>query len=687
MPEFPDESISPSDAGDAGDGATPPAGGSPSPADADALAGRIVRYLDGQSSADEVTALGATLHADPAARDLFVRMCLLESRLVEKFAPGRRELVSDLVLDDVADAAAGGDSRTQALTMPAITGGRTGVAGQVGDEDDDDAGVVANGGTPPEWRPRMVVPARHPRRWAAAGLAAAVLVGVGTWAWVGRTGREGETALVEPTTRVAPAPVPPPVVATVGGSVGVEWDGPALTVGTEVRAGTAVALRAGLLELRFADGATVVLQGPGRATPDGRGSVALAAGRLTALVPPPAHGFAVRTPTADVVDRGTEFGVGTSGTAGGVDGRTDVMVFEGRVELARAGDGTGGDTGGAATTRPAAPPAPARSLWAGEAATVDAGGTVAAARAEPLAFVRVAELNARLRAGSGLAYDRWAAYRYALARDPDVVAYYPFEAGDDVGGAAGTLSNASVAGRALDGVADGDDGARPRWVPGRWPQKRALWFARAGNPRVLLPPAAADSPIAASAGTNVGPAATGATATGPFTVAAWVMARSDAPSGRAAIVARGRAYAEQFALETEAGDCRAWVRQQPASGQAPGEVAGPKLAADRWRHVALAYDPAGPTLSLYLDGALVKANPAPPTVWRPADPVTVGCRAAAADGYLPSFDGGVDELVFLRRSLSAAEVRRMYEAGRPDGLTSGGADPASRGRRGVVSRG
>ncbi|MDB5297676.1 MAG: hypothetical protein JWO31_3659, partial [Phycisphaerales bacterium] len=88
--------------------------------DLDALAGQIVRYLAADLPADGVAALGEALRSDPAARDLFVRLCLLESHLVEKYAPGGRELMADLVLDEVADpAAAGADSRTEAVAMPA----------------------------------------------------------------------------------------------------------------------------------------------------------------------------------------------------------------------------------------------------------------------------------------------------------------------------------------------------------------------------------------------------------------------------------------------------------------------------------------------------------------------------------------------------------------------------------------
>src|SRR6185436_1902405 len=52
-------------------------------------------------------------------------------------------------------------------------------------------------------------------------------------------------------------------------------------------------------------------------------------GTLAATVPPKAHGFAVSTPRARVVDLGTEFGVRVN-----VAGQTDVHVLQGEVTLA-----------------------------------------------------------------------------------------------------------------------------------------------------------------------------------------------------------------------------------------------------------------------------------------------------------------------------------------------------------------
>jgi hypothetical protein len=51
-------------------------------------------------------------------------------------------------------------------------------------------------------------------------------------------------------------------------------------------------------------------------------------GQATARVPEPLKGFTIKTPVVDVIDQGTEFGV-----AAREDGFTDVIVFDGKVDL------------------------------------------------------------------------------------------------------------------------------------------------------------------------------------------------------------------------------------------------------------------------------------------------------------------------------------------------------------------
>lgn len=95
----------------------------------------------------------------------------------------------------------------------------------------------------------------------------------------------------------------------------------------ELKAGP-LRLIEGMLKLRFKSGAEVTLTGPMRFDLRSANSGFLHTGDLFAHVPKPAVGFAVQTPTAKVVDLGTEFGVSVDES-----GATNVSVREGSVEV------------------------------------------------------------------------------------------------------------------------------------------------------------------------------------------------------------------------------------------------------------------------------------------------------------------------------------------------------------------
>lgn len=129
-----------------------------------------------------------------------------------------------------------------------------------------------------------------------------------------------------------------------------------------VAAGDVLSLAGGLVELSYADGTAVVLEGPVSFELRGPAEGRLSRGRLTATLGGKSpmgtrNPFAVHTPSAVITDLGTQFGVEVDTT-----GRTDVRVLEGVVELAAVA------SLGAV--------APAR-LAAGNAAEVDDTGRIA----------------------------------------------------------------------------------------------------------------------------------------------------------------------------------------------------------------------------------------------------------------------------------------------------------------------
>jgi hypothetical protein len=97
--------------------------------------------------------------------------------------------------------------------------------------------------------------------------------------------------------------------------------------GSQLTAGQRLELSTGLVEITFADGAAVVLEGPATFDVHAPGKAELHEGRLAAVVPERAHGFQIATSRLNVVDLGTEFGLMTE-----PEGPTEVHVFNGLVK-------------------------------------------------------------------------------------------------------------------------------------------------------------------------------------------------------------------------------------------------------------------------------------------------------------------------------------------------------------------
>lgn len=86
-------------------------------------------------------------------------------------------------------------------------------------------------------------------------------------------------------------------------------------------------LAAGQVEIAFASGVKVLLRGPAELDLQSATRAKLYRGELSAHVPEGAEGFVVDTPSVEVVDLGTEFGISVNAA-----GATDVHVFQGVVE-------------------------------------------------------------------------------------------------------------------------------------------------------------------------------------------------------------------------------------------------------------------------------------------------------------------------------------------------------------------
>lgn len=178
------------------------------------------------------------------------------------------------------------------------------------------------------------------RRWytLAVAIAACLLVAVGATvlrqdprnlvATPGGNGNTSNAGQVQATI----TPVATEYVAqVVDATDDVRWVGNSapFDFGLRVGSGERIAVASGVLRLQYFSGAIIILHGPASFTPTGPDSGHLAAGKLTGRVSgSQANSFRLTTPSADVIDLGTEFGVAVSDTSA-----TDVCVFDGEVEV------------------------------------------------------------------------------------------------------------------------------------------------------------------------------------------------------------------------------------------------------------------------------------------------------------------------------------------------------------------
>lgn len=174
----------------------------------------------------------------------------------------------------------------------------------------------ATPGAPAAPATRPFVPPARPRAvfaaWAQAAAAAIIIAG-GAGLWYGLRDAAPQDG----------------AIAEIVDDRLVDW-GPAtdaLTADRRVRAGR-VEIESGTLTLRFRSGATVNAIGPATMRIESDMLVRLDSGQATAHVPHWAAGFTVETPDVEIVDLGTEFGV-----VARRDGKTDVVVFDGEVDL------------------------------------------------------------------------------------------------------------------------------------------------------------------------------------------------------------------------------------------------------------------------------------------------------------------------------------------------------------------
>jgi hypothetical protein len=146
----------------------------------------------------------------------------------------------------------------------------------------------------------------------------------------------------------APLKTAPASVATVHALADVTWarDAKPAALLSSVQVGQQFEFSKGTVELVFHTGADVKIFGPAKFTVQSDMSIICSRGRVNTLVGESGKGFTIDTPKARIVDLGTQFGVDISET-----GDTQVVVFQGSVDLEKSAAGAAKSTNAEKWTR------------------------------------------------------------------------------------------------------------------------------------------------------------------------------------------------------------------------------------------------------------------------------------------------------------------------------------------------
>jgi hypothetical protein len=389
----------------------------------------------------------------------------------------------------------------------------------------------------------------------------------------------------------------------------------------------------GLAEITMDTGATVIVESPAEFELETKSRIYLKSGRLVVNIENSSEDrFVVRTPQATVVDLGTEFGVEID-----AQGNTQTHVFQGEAELRSGSDPLKYSS--------------ALSLKVGQGGRSDAAGNLKPARLNDRVFVRKEHFDTEVLAEKGSPYHRWKAYHNKLYADPSLVVHYTFE--EQVSSPDRVLNQAPVTGAALHGVL-GADGPKPTWVQGRLAGKTAIRFERGKQQTIVIPAEPAFS------------------INGPVTVSSWVYYPNPAQMGGHLISCRQDYHVNfQFSIFDDnysiIGQRNQFelLRFNSKSDRGCYSRAFAQQAGV-WYHFVVTHDTR--TAAFYVNGELFESKPYTTAITERPTEVILG--ALKVDGkYIlreGDFDGIVDELMVFNRSLAAAEIRRLYEAGQPD---------------------
>jgi hypothetical protein len=404
---------------------------------------------------------------------------------------------------------------------------------------------------------------------------------------------------------------PAPIVARISGGSGVRFGGTGVSANLDKGLASGFfRLVEGIVQITFARGAELMITAPAEFEILSEMRVLLKSGKLSAKVPEQARGFTIETPTATLVDLGTEFAADVDR-----DGNGEVHVFRGEVIV---------------KPRSLTDSRPLR-LIGTQATRVDAASaTPAGIEVDPARFVRQFE-------------EPESSYSHLISKlGPD--AYLRMEP---------TIDGCSL-------IDSGSPGGVGRIVLG--PGRATPWSPGClGSSLRLRGPSFRDY-----ATLPFPPKRFGKT----LSVVAWVFAESR--PRWASIVKRWGMPGDRcfhFGLSSDDGDLEVHVAQP--DGAEPLAREGRPLPTGRWHHVAFVAD--GSFLRLYRNGVEVAKAECSGLLPGTLDVLGVGTKlnvpGTEPDPIEPGYwHGRLDEVSIFCRALEPYEIHQLHQAAlRPDG--------------------
>jgi hypothetical protein len=465
---------------------------------------------------------------------------------------------------------------------------------------------------------------QQPLLWAMAAALAALLC-VTSFFWGGQHATRKNVAAISPAEETNLG------CAMLTRTVNAAWEGHDAPDqnGDTLRAG-GLHLKSGLAQIEFFSGATLLLEGDADLEIVSSSEAICRHGKVRVRVPPPARGFKLQAPGMNLVDLGTEFGLQVNRD----NQRAEVQVFEGEVEAHPDG-------------------AAQLNLKKGEGVSSQNHTLTRLASVQPGDFVGIEKLDALSVAQKKNRYAAWSGWTQQMRHDPRLVAFFPLQRLNQWDRLAGNLAlpEDSLKNGGIVGAS---------WAQGRWPMKDALEFKRPGD-RVRL-----RIPGAYSA----------------LTFSCWARVDGLDRKYNALLLTDGydpgaphwQIYEDgrlMFSISyPDPADPSNVKKKRNQIYYSP--VVFNRSETGRWHHLAVTYDSNSGDAIQYLDGKMISQERSP--FHQPGRKIVYGnCELGnwglPTEGHkfpIRNFNGRMDEFAIFHATLSAQEIKAIYESGRPE---------------------